>query len=120
MARKKRTYNGLTVNITSRKAVEKSGRLAGYVRASVMDGDAVSALDFDEVEGDKALVIVGERKWIPIKINKQFGIRVTKNKETGEYRILCSLTREKLQSMTLRECGELEMQIGLMIEKIRL
>lgn len=119
MARKKRTYNGVTLNVTSSKSVTK-GKLAGVLKPVDAEGEDVSILDFDEVEGDKALVIVGERKWIPIKINKQFGIRVTKNKETGEYRILCSLTREKLQSMTLRECGELEMQIGLMIEKIRL
>lgn len=130
MARKTtRTYKGMTVNVKSVKSVG-DGKLRGILSAKKSDvyhkstrlkiAEIISELNFEEVGDDKAMIIVGERKWIPIKVNRQYGIRVTKNKETGEYRILCTLTKERLQQMTLRECGELESEIGLMIERIRL
>lgn len=130
MARKtKRTYQSMTIHVTSATPVS-NGKLKGILTAKVNDAKSkesgkksaedIDEMSFDEVADDKTMLIVGERKWIPIKLNKQYGIRVTKNKETGEYRILCTLTKEKLQSMTLRDVGELEAELGLMIEKIRL
>lgn len=119
MARKKRTYNGVTVNVTSNVSVVR-GKLTGVLKAKESEGEDIATLDFDEVDDDKCLLIVGERKWLPVKVDKQYGIRVTKHKDTGEYRITCKLTREKLKGMTLREVGDLEGEFGLIIERIRL
>lgn len=120
MGRKKRVYNGVTLSVTSRSPLMK-GMMTGRLYAEADTEGNINEANFQELSSMEECVIVrGERKWIPIKVDKKNGLRLTKNKETGEYRILCTLSKEKLQGMTLRNVGELEAEFGIMVEKIRL
>ena len=119
MAKRKRTYNSVTINVKSTESVTRT-KLYGVLSTNVSDDADIDILDFDEKDPDKAFIIVGERKWTAVKVKRDFGLRVTKNKQTGEYRITFTLTPDRIREMNLREIGQYEAELGLTLEKIAL
>lgn len=119
MAKRKRTYNCVTINVKSNESVTRT-KLYGVLSTNASDDADIDILDFDEKDDDKQVIMVGERKWIAVKVKPNFGMRVTKNKQTGEYRITFTLSPDRIREMNLREIGQYEAELGLTLEKIAL
>ena len=119
MAKRKRTYYNVTINVNSNESVKRT-KLYGVLSTNDRDPNDSGIMNFDETDDDKQFIIVGERKWTAVKVKRDFGLRVTKNKQTGEYRITFTLTPERIREMNLREIGQYEAELGLTLEKIAL
>lgn len=119
MAKRKRTYKSVTVNVKSTESVTRK-KIYGVLSTNASDEKDIDTLDFDEKDDDKQVIMVGERKWTAVKVKPNFGMRVTKNKQTGEYRITFTLSPDRIREMNLRDIGQYEAELGLTLEKIAL
>lgn len=90
------SYPNCTVNLIC-KETPTQGRV---ITASVACRTEASQFDIREQEGIR--ILAGDRKWLPIRIKSDLGMRVTKNADTAECRITISLSRRIKEQMTPR------------------
>lgn len=114
MAKKKRIHGDVRLEVTSELPIYQN-RTRGQLRYI---GDVSGKEMMEFVEEDEPAKKVVETKWVKLRYDKAFKMRVTKHKETGDIRIAFRVTPQDAELLNNRRIGEYEGQLSLMLSKI--
>lgn len=109
------TIVGVPLTIkTNKKRLEGKTVLRGKLDANFGSMEPIVFKDCGTIYDEER----GERNWIPIKVRKELGMRITRHRVTGEHRVLFSLTNRFLENMERRTSIDMAYELETLVDDL--